>query len=468
MTERIPKKVIHLAIAGLATALAYFAYTRPWYFTSQSYLSGLIFLEFVVAAVWMYRRYFFAVVLVTFLLAGVNLPVGRGWAAGRWVVLGVGALVGLIIILKDHFHRFGFFHLLAFFAVLTGVISAAVSNYPDVALLKVLSMLLLFVYGATGVRVATIGRENNFFRGLLLGCEILVGCNVVFYTLGIQAMGNPNSLGAIIGIVASPILLWGVLLGGDRRLYNRRLLFYVLSLYLVFLSHARAGIAAALFSSAVLCFALKKYKLLVEGMVALAIVVAAVALIQPNAISSMTTSVVYKNKEEGILASRQSPWQAAIDNFNQHPWFGMGLGTTIEGKDANEERSQFSSSGAVTAENGSSYLSLLVGVGTFGAIPFGILLVLLLGKILRTIMQMRASGNAVHPAVPLAMVAAGGLLHAAFEDWMFAPGNYLCVFFWCVVFLLHDFAPSSPRTIPSWHWQSRAAQGAVGGTVPSS
>lgn len=83
MTNGIHKSVfVGIAIlAGLL--LLYIAYSRPWYFTSPIYLSGLFLLEFLVAAVWMYRRVFFPLVVVAFLFAGVNLPVGVGFGGRR-------------------------------------------------------------------------------------------------------------------------------------------------------------------------------------------------------------------------------------------------------------------------------------------------------------------------------------------------------------------------------------------------
>ena len=46
------------------------------------------------------------------------------------------------------------------------------------------------------------------------------------------------------------------------------------------------------------------------------------------------------------------------------------------------------------------------------------------------------------PAVPLAAVMLAGMLHAGLEDWLFAPGYYLCVFYWCMAFVFVDQAPS--------------------------
>lgn len=465
MTERFSKSVlIGAAIALGLPALIYVAYSRPFYFTNNTNLLGLVFLEIVIVAIWLYRRVFFVFVLLTFLMAGINLPVGTGWTAARWVVLGAGAGVGILMVLKDRGYHFGLFHLAAMFAVLTGLISAAVSLYPDVALLKVLSMLLLFAYAATGARIAVLGRADRFFGGLLLGCELFVGLNVLFYGAGVAAMGNPNSLGAVMGVFAAPILLWGVLLGGKPSVQRRRLLLYALCIYLAFNSHARAGIAAALLSSAVLCVALRRYKLLIEGTVVLVILVAAVSIVKPDAISSFTSSVVYKNREEGILTSRISPWKAAMDSIHDHPWFGTGLGTVANG-DVDEERGTFASTGTITAENGSSYLAMLSGVGLLGAVPFSLLLGLIIVKMLRSMAWMRSNADPLHPAVPLTVVMFAGLIHAAFEDWLFAPGNYLCVFFWSIAFILNDVAPTKLSGF-AFRWSPGPA-GAVGGNAPT-
>jgi hypothetical protein len=112
--------------------------------------------------------------------------------------------------------------------------------------------------------LAVIGREYSFFSALLIGCEIFVGLNAAFYALGVQAMGNPNSLGAVMALVA-PILLWCVLLARERLVYHRKLVLYAICICLAFWSHARAGIAAALLSSALLCLAARKYKLLQQA-----------------------------------------------------------------------------------------------------------------------------------------------------------------------------------------------------------
>ncbi len=452
MNDGMPKFLLIAGASIAALTLGFMAFSRPWYFTSQTYLGGLILLEFLLAALWFYQRVFFPVIIVAFLLAGVDLPVGAVWTEARWLFLAVGALAGAFIALKDRRHHFGAFHAVACFVVLTALMSATVSRYPNIALLKVLSIFLLFLYAGTGARIAVAGRENRFFNGLLLGCEIFVGVTAAFYLAGIGAMGNPNSLGAVMGVVAAPILLWGFLMGDEPSVRHRRGVLFALCMYLGFVSHARAGLAAALISCGLLCLALRKYKIFIEGLVILTIALAATALVRPEVIMSMTSSVLYKGGDQqlGILASRQSPWRIAMDNIQEHPWFGTGLGTTAEvgeGGDADLQHARFVSNTNVTAENGSSYLSLVAGVGILGAIPSFSLLLMLIARVFRTIGLMRRSSNAAHAAIPLAMVMVAGMVHAAFEDWMFAPGNYLCVFFWSLAFILVDVTRPSPAPI---------------------
>jgi O-antigen ligase len=475
VTERIPKSVVLASIVVGALALVYFAYSRPGYFTSQTYTGGLLLLEVLAAALWMYRRVFFPLIVVTFLLAGMDLPIGSIWTSARWLVLGVGATVGLAIFVRDRRFSFGLFHVIALFAVLAALVSAAVSRYTSVSFSKVLSLFLLFLYAGTGARLAVAGRENRFFSGLLTGCEVFVAGLAVTYILGMAVMGNPNSLGAVAGVAAAPILLWGTLIQQQGSFANRRrLLMYAIAMYLTFASHARASMLAALVSCGLLCLALRKYRLLGVGIGILAIIVASMAILRPEAfsrmISSATSTFVYKGKDpnEGLLASRQSPWQNALDSIHDHFWFGTGFGTSDNGRDATEDLGKFSTNSASSSEHGSSYLAITTWVGMAGVLPFLLLLLLILVKIGKVVVWMFRTQNPLHPAIPLAMVLLAGLIHASLEDWLFAPGYYLCVFFWSMAFVLADYTPSLTIDAPYIvQWRSKPRQPEFEAIAPS-
>ena len=123
---------------------------------------------------------------------------------------GFGRVVGLSFMDERPHAISSSFHLLAFFCVGAAFVSADVSTFPQMAIFKALSLLLLFLYCASGARLAVLGREERFFRGVLLGSEIVVyGTAICYFLLGTVVWGNPNSLGAAMSIGIYPVLLWG-------------------------------------------------------------------------------------------------------------------------------------------------------------------------------------------------------------------------------------------------------------------
>jgi hypothetical protein len=58
---------------------------------------------------------------------------------------------------------------------------------------------------------------------------------------------------------------------------------------------------------------------------------------------------------------------------------------------------------------------------------------------------MGRTGRLSHVGVPLAMILVSGFVHALFEDWLFAVGYYLCVFFWSVGFIFLDVSSTEQQ-----------------------
>ena len=94
-------------------------------------------------------------------------------------------------------------------------------------------------------------------------------------------------------------------------------------------------------------------------------------------------------------------------------------------------------------EHGNSYLAIAEWSGLLGVIPF----YLLVG-------DGNSSGEKSHRATaahgryfcsrgPAAAILIAGLIDAGFEDWLFAAGYYLAVFFWAMSFILADLVHSS-------------------------
>ena len=437
--KRYARFALPAVMLGIGLVAAYVAVYRPGYLSNGYYLGGLIFLQILLATVWDYRQRFFLLLVIVFFWAGTGLPFNGVWTAGRWWVLSVGAIAGFALYMRDQQHRFGVFHLIAFFCAVAALVSASVSSFPTVSSLKALSLLLLFLYGSTGARLALAGREERFFRRLLFAVEILVYVSAVAYlVLRIPVYGNPNSMGAIMGVIAVPILFWGVLIS-EGRIPRRRAIFafFLLRVGLMFYSQARAGILAGTIACFLTCVALRRYRLLIQGILACMAIASLAILMTPadpdvdmpsaSRDSSIVSTFLYKGKEDrGLLGSRGDVWDETVSVIRAHPWFGSGFGTSVAAPGEDTQGGWYSSSSATTKEHGDSYLAILEGVGLLGSqYPFFAIVLMLGLKIKGVFVRLRRTLNFRHSSVPVAMVLVAGLIHACFEDWLFAVGYYL-------------------------------------------
>jgi O-antigen ligase len=437
---------------GLALGAVLFFYavvTHLQSFGSISFLGAILLLEIVVASLWKFDQRFFVLLMIAFLWAGMNVPAQSAGTQGRWFVLTAGAVIGYIIWLRAPRRRFRAIHLLAFFCVGAAFVSATVSPYVQMASYKALSLCLLFLYCSAGARLTVVDREERFFRGLILGCEFAVyGTAISYFGLGEHIWGNPNSLGAAMSIGVFPILLWGWFKSEGPSAKFRGLVTLLLCVYLTIYSLARAGIVTMVVVTLVFCISLHEYRLLMKISALVLVAVAATGMLAPEILSKSTDAmediVLYKgHKEQGLLGSRQSPWQKSISSIKSHPWFGTGYGTSPTGEDPGLYFGKFSSSAETAREHGSSYMTITEWVGTLGVMPFLALLGLTATNVWRVCAWMRRTCEFRHYSIPLAMVVLAGLVHANFEDWLFAVGAYPCVFFWVCAFVLVDVLPVS-------------------------
>ena len=103
-------------------------------------------------------------------------------------------------------------------------------------------------------------------------------------------------------------------------------------------------------------------------------------------------------------------------------------------------------------------------MGLMGVLPFFVLVFLTAVSAVRIWIWVWRTASPFSPAVPIAMVLTAGIAHATFEDWMFAVGYYMCVFFWSLAFALVDLRsfyaaePSRSRvTVAPRAWRSAPA-----------
>jgi O-antigen ligase len=442
-TSRISVAALPVA---LAVALALLGRVLPGYFANPRYLISLILLQVLFVCLWFYEQLFFPLLMVAFLWAGMNVPLSEQWTMGRWAILGAGALFGIVRFLRTGVQRYHAIHAIASCCVASAVVSAMVSEVPILALLKALSLFLLFLYGAFGGRLI-LSDADRFFRRFLFACEIGVYASAFSYlVVGKEIWGSDNSLGAVQGVVFAPLLMWGALAAEERSLRVRRGVACLGALFLVYFSVTRAAMLAATAAILVFLVSVRRHKLILKGLLGLACLTAITAIVKPRDFdelkSSIISGVIYKGHEDqGLLGSRLTPWQETLKVIESRPYFGSGFGTSISGDVSFGEVRRFASTSALR-EHGSSYLAITEWVGLLGILPFGLLLMILIRAIARVFSWTHRTGNLTHYSVPIMMVVTAGLVHAGFEDWMFAAGYYLTVLFWTLAFLLIDLVPT--------------------------
>ena len=470
MRSQLRLLLIALGAIGIIGILFFELARRPGYFANSTYLGAIIAIELVLACLWRFETVFFPMTMWCFLSAATALPFAEESFTVRWLFLAVGALAGSVIWLRSNrTQHFGVFHLVALFGVLAALASASASGTPFTASLKAGSLLLLFLYASTGARVALAGREASFVRSLVLACEVLVFLTAILTFAGHDPFGNPNNLGAFVGIVAGPVLLWAALVAESRGERQRRYSVLALCVVLLYVSVCRAAIVADAVVTVVLIMGLRRPRLLLKAAFVAAFFLEAMAVANPSHMGELVDSLsgrfVFKvegRPHQGVLGSRDTPWDDTIAAVKQHPWFGTGFGTS----DLGSEGSSVQGSSIYTVEgsnreHGSSYLAMAEYMGLLGILPFLILVFLVMRSAARAYAWMRRSGSASHYAVPFALVTLAGLIHAVFEDWLFAPGSYICLFFWVSAFLLIDLTSeiNADLRIPNSKSVSRPAPG---------
>jgi O-antigen ligase len=313
--------------------------------------------------------------------------------------------------------------------------------------------MLLFLYVACGARLE-VPKVNPeiFFRKLLLACEVLAWITALLYLfLHFEIFGNPNSLGAVMGVAVVPMLLWGLLTAPTPTRRIGLAVELAVAALLLMNSFARAGIGAAIIASLLLCVSLRRYRLLIKGAMASMIIATVVVMVIPHSVrgpeidssQSVQSAFIYKGKtSSGVFGSRRSVWQQTWDSIRQNPWFGTGFGTSLISRDI----TRLSYGGGhfdswVEREHGNSYLAIAEWTGLLGVLPFYLLLALTAMNVGRVFRWLRRTGDVFSASAPAAAIVAAGLFHAMFEDWMFAMGYYLCVFFWAIAFIMVDVLP---------------------------
>ena len=445
-------KIFPLIAAGCILFLLFLSFRRPYLF-GESNLLALLVLVVAGLIASQYETHFWTIMIAIFFWAGSAFPLAGPMTMFRWVVLGLGAFLGLgYYVRRSNRIPFNHLHLLGLFTVIAAFVSAIVSVNPVMTLLKALSLAALFVYASIGARILWSRNPEPFFRKLVLMAEGLVYFSAFCYSASFEVWGNANSLGLIMGCLCWPVLLWRLLLSPNRQKSSpRAFISLLLCGALLVLSLSRASIAAASLTSVFLLVGCRRYRTLLMGVSLLAAILLSVFLLAPDRFQAGSETLLYKKGERGnIMDSRQKPWERSLRTFREHPWLGLGFGAA---DNSAEWRPNYVTIGQQSRERGSSYLTMLETTGAVGTSFFALLLFALIREISRVFAGLRRSGKLDQPAVLAAAILLAGLVNAAFEDWMIAVGYYMCVIFWVLALSLRDW-----MACPAWSDTQQATE----------
>lgn len=402
-------------------------------------LAGILGLAVVAVTLVAYRKWALTIVVITFLWAGMNLPLSGYFQMARWGVLFLMSGRGLFFLLQGRPRlSFGLPHACAFLQSIAILLSSTYSVNPQVTLLKGVSISALILYAMVGARTANLGSADALQARIVALVEKIVLFCLVCYAAGYSVAGNINSLGALVGVIAWPFLATEMLSKGLKGARRRTKLGAAAALGLLLFSRARASYLAAGVSTAFLLACRRSEGKGMAVSASAAAIVLFMVLAMPHQWQSLMDQHFYKvglEMERDAGGSRRDYWQESMELIAERPLLGYGYGVSVGYYD--EEPSWFAT-GNADRERGSSILAVLEGVGFLGSAPFWALLIVLAGRMRRVIARARARRGVLGLPEAMGAYVLGALVHSIFEGWIFAAGFYLCVFFWVVVFLFLD------------------------------
>ncbi|MEE8201856.1 MAG: O-antigen ligase family protein [Candidatus Acidoferrales bacterium] len=428
--------------AGPLVAVGLSALVAMWlFFYPNSFL--LLFLFFFVAAACPYLKF------------------GGLTDALRYVVLAATAYYLVIRLFLQRLPlQFRWKHLPLLLFCFWALATATYSRLPLLTLLKAgafaVLMAFCFLYAKRFPNNPRASTES-FFQSLLFLDVLLVSASLVLRWTGKEitryaahgvepaamygAFFNPNSLG-IFTALALPVVFWYM----HRRPRWRYPLWLLAAanLYCLVASRSRASYAAALAGLGLYLY-FRNRKLLLVAVVLLAMVGGLYVAYAPQELDKLSTLYVYKGRET-VLECRLDHWKRSLAYIRQSWFFGYGLGASPGG--SQEWHFSFSSWRALRVR-GSSLLAIWEETGLPGFLLLGLYPFWVASQGLRYLLRSRRPMDSASIRIlVLTVVLFAGMGNMLFEEWILAPGFFVTVFFWILIFLLLDELWTVARPAP--------------------
>lgn len=405
---------------------------------------GLIFLLLVMFFLLLVGKLFFSILIIlpyVYILSQIPDTI---FEYGRWLMLAACCITGLAIILRNKYPLKSNTAILALFLIgLFSILISYESYYPIVSILKGLSLILLACCLLCVLSVINFQMSgeirNKLIKVYVIMALVVVISNFLYYLYSPSTsfilgrfrgwFTNPNGIGAMYGIFFIP-LIYSEVINDSRYLYKVSIfIMLILTTIHIVMSQSRAGILAAI--TGIIIFHFFRYKY-INRLKVVFIIVTVISLLYTFTPNNVIQRYVYRNEPEVSGSSRLLIWQDLLQNIEDRPWLGTGLGvsdTGITGVDIVYK------TGGYTQEKSNSYLAMLEELGVVGTSIFVLLVLLPLFRIM--VFTYRSNNETSHQtnAIFIAIVWAG-LVNAMFEAWILSAGSIIALSFWIFLSLL--------------------------------
>src|ERR1700722_8194804 len=157
-------RILPLIAAASIIFLLFLSLKRP-YMCGASNMQALFVLVVGLLIASQYQTRFWTIMVTVFFWAGSSFPLSGSMNIFRWVVLGLGAFLGLGYYARSANRiSFNYLHLLGLFTVVAAFASGIVSVHPALTLLKALTFAAQFVYASIGARILWPRNHDLFVR----------------------------------------------------------------------------------------------------------------------------------------------------------------------------------------------------------------------------------------------------------------------------------------------------------------
>lgn len=343
------------------------------------------------------------------------LTSGRKSVNGMMVALYITFGISTLLASDSFFNPKGRYLL---FLLITLVCSPCISS-PIVVAFRSLVFRNVFVLSSC----LTIGSFVGYFGGI----------NYMPYHMGrTDLVGNVTNVGIFSGLYTHSMLLgpfsaFTALLFLYSFLASRKKIYiamFFMSAATVVLSASRA---ATLSLVVPIIFSLLFMKSIGDSKKKLIGLLVTVSIVAIPIADKFSTGVMQKQQGNiesgGTLNSRESKWNARIEEFCNHPVFGIGF-CTVDKKRSED----YGLGGGV--ETGSTHLSILSMTGLVGFIPYFVLLF----AAFKSIKNEYALDAKFRYCFFLIMIT-----HATFEGYALYAGGFMCFLFWLSIALCFDY-----------------------------